>query len=118
VWAPVYMYNGDLRWRSDSGHWMWSVGYRGMSLPVTFNGGELGVEWNYPLGMDWLYLVASANGASNFGNAYLVDAMGGLELRLGPVGLGLGYRDLYLNSPAAGAMVNWAAPQGTVRLLF
>jgi len=118
VWAPLYMYNADLRWRSDSRHWMWSLGYRGMNLPVAFNGGEVGVEWNYPLGMDWLYIVANANGGSNFSSAYFADAMAGLELRLGPVGLGLGYRDLYLNSPAAGTMVNWAAPQGTVRLLF
>ena len=102
------------RWRTDSKYWAWSLGYRGLNVPLNF--GEIGLEPNYPLVSDWLWLQANANAGYGSSNAYFADGEAGLELRFGFLGLDFGYRDLYLSAP--GGNVNWGAPQGTVRLMF
>jgi len=113
--GPVYMYNGDLMWRSSTGHWIWKAGYRGLNTQ-SLNFGELGLEWNYPLLGDWLWIMASGSGGWNGSNAYFGDGLGGLELRVGPIGLDGGWRDLYINAP--GGANNWMGPQVGVRLGF
>jgi hypothetical protein len=113
--GPVYMYNGDLKWRGPKGYLSTLIGYRGLNTQ-NLNFGEVGFEWLYPIASDWLYLQVNASGGYNFSNAYFVDGLGGLELRLGPVGLDLGYRDMYLNG--VGGSNNMGAPQGSIHLGF
>lgn len=114
--ANTLMYDGLLKYRFDSGFEQVFAGYRGVGVG-DLNFGTVGVALDRPLVSRWLWLQAKGSVGSNFGAAYFLDGDAGLALRVDPVSLELGFRDLALQS-GADPMFNLNGPTANLRVRF
>ncbi|HEY9720794.1 MAG TPA: peptidoglycan-binding protein [Oscillatoriaceae cyanobacterium] len=114
--ANTYMYDALLKYRFDNGFEQVFAGYRGIGVG-DLNFGTVGVALDRPLWSDWLWLQAKGSVGSNFGNAYFLDGNAGLALRVNPLSLEVGFRDLALES-GADQLFNINGPTANVRLAF
>lgn len=97
------LYDVMLERRFGHGAFKLLAGYEGLGAG-TLSLGTLGAVLDQPLGVSWLRLQLAAQGASNFGDAYLADGRGGLALSVGPAALEVGLRYMLLQGGAALSM--------------
>jgi peptidoglycan hydrolase-like protein with peptidoglycan-binding domain len=114
--ANTMMYDGLLKYRFDRGFYQVFAGYRGIGQ-ADVNFGTLGLGLERPLVGEWLWLQAKGQGGHNFATSYFLDGQAGLELRLAPVALDLGFRHLLLQA-GADPQFNLNGPTAGLKIRF
>jgi hypothetical protein len=117
VQSAAMMYDGLLKYRFDRGFYEVFAGYRGLGSP-NYNFATAGLGMDRPLVGDWLWLLANAQGGSDFRSAYVLDGSLGLGLRAGVVGLDLGFRHMVLETGVPNGRIILNGPTAGLRLAF